>query len=159
MAWRGGIATVTREVENRQVLYYMHTTLNTHTHTHPCSQKEIKRGDIIPDRRGSHSPPPLPLAMTRNVTTLTPTSLRLSITHILDRKPPTRSHIHMRTSTSPADIPTLSQLYHDHLKSATAKASKYAFKKHLNDRISIWRGDITKLEVRHSPSSFSLFLI
>ncbi|XAO26751.1 hypothetical protein I312_105591 [Cryptococcus bacillisporus CA1280] len=52
----------------------------------------------------------------------------------------------MRTSTSPADIPTLSQLYHDHLKSATAKASKYAFKKHLNDRISIWRGDITKLE-------------
>ncbi|KIR76655.1 LRP16 family protein [Cryptococcus gattii EJB2] len=54
----------------------------------------------------------------------------------------------MPTSTSPADIPTLSQLYHDqNLKSAPAKATKkYAFKKQLNDRISIWRGDITQLE-------------
>ncbi|KAE8540616.1 hypothetical protein D1P53_002979 [Cryptococcus gattii VGV] len=77
--------------------------------------------------------------MTRNAT-----SLRPSLTHILH--PLTRSYIHMRTSTSPADIPTLSQLYHDDLKSATAKATKYAFKKQLNDRISIWRGDITKLE-------------
>ncbi|KIR27110.1 LRP16 family protein [Cryptococcus deuterogattii LA55] len=55
----------------------------------------------------------------------------------------------MPTSTSPADIPTLSQLYHDNLTNTTTvkpSSSKYAFKKQLNDRISIWRGDITKLE-------------
>lgn len=90
--------------------------------------------------------------MTRNAT-----SLRLSITHILHQKPLARSsHIHMPTSTSPADIPTLSQLYHDNLTNTTIvkpSSSKYAFKKQLNDRISIWRGDITKLEV-YVPTSF-----
>lgn len=144
------------------MLYYMHRAYSKDSHAYPIpaskKQKESQAmrrwinqrcGDIIPDRRGiSHHPPPTitVLAMTRNAT-----SLRPSLTHIL-HDPPARSHIHMRTSASPADIPTLSQLYHDqNLKSATAKASKYAFNKQLNDRISIWRGDITKLEVCPPP--------
>ncbi|OXG10279.1 LRP16 family protein [Cryptococcus neoformans Tu259-1] len=52
----------------------------------------------------------------------------------------------MTTSVSPADIPTLSQLYHDDLTNPVNVKHKYAFRKQLNDRISIWGGDITKLE-------------
>lgn len=49
---------------------------------------------------------------------------------------------------TPADIPTLSQLYrHDHTNALNPTKPKYEFTKQLNDRVSIWRGDITKLEV------------
>lgn len=48
---------------------------------------------------------------------------------------------------TPADIPTLSQLYrHDHTNALNPTKPKYEFTKQLNDRVSIWRGDITELE-------------
>lgn len=60
----------------------------------------------------------------------------------------------MTTSVSPADIPTLSQLYHHDLTNPVNVKHKYAFRKQLNDRISIWRGDITKLEVGQESAIF-----
>lgn len=60
----------------------------------------------------------------------------------------------MTTSVSPADIPTLSQLYHHDLTNPANVKHKYAFRQQLNDKISIWRGDITKLEVGQESAIF-----
>ncbi|WWC68550.1 uncharacterized protein I206_102479 [Kwoniella pini CBS 10737] len=49
-------------------------------------------------------------------------------------------------TTSPNDIPTLADLYNSNEISKANDDSKYNYDEALNKRISIWRGDITKLE-------------
>ncbi|WWC96848.1 hypothetical protein V866_003723 [Kwoniella sp. B9012] len=49
-------------------------------------------------------------------------------------------------TTSPKDIPTLSDLYSSNEIPQAENESKYGYDEGLNKRVSIWRGDITKLE-------------
>lgn len=47
-------------------------------------------------------------------------------------------------STSPDDIPTLSDLYSKGKLAGSDEPLKYEFDESINDRVSIWRGELAK---------------
>ncbi|WVW80240.1 hypothetical protein I302_102218 [Kwoniella bestiolae CBS 10118] len=91
------------------------------------------------------APATTPLLKTTPTSPLSIATQNQTQTHLHRARPLTTRRTRTMT-TSPQDIPTLAELYTSNEIPESENGPKYTYSRDLNERVSIWRGDITKLE-------------